>query len=345
MYARRPIRQLPFPLAEPECRIFAWARHGIWHGVAQLGLRAGDEVLAPAWHHGSEIEALRRAGLAVRFYDCDLDSLEPDAGELERLIGPRARALYLVHPLGFPVAADRWREWCDERDMLLIEDAAQAWLATHEGRPAGSWGDLAVFCLYKTFGLPEGAAAIQRSPARSVGLDRRPGLVELARRHGMWLAGRSALVYAASGPVRRPRPYDPALDFDLRDPASAPWGHTQFVLRRIADPDAARVRRENYDRLLAELADAAAPGFSRLPAGASPFVFPIEVADKRATLDRLREQGISGLDVWAVAHPSLPEESFPRAASRRRSTIGLPVHQELRGPDLARIAEAASAAL
>lgn len=172
-------------------------------------------------------------------------------------------------------------------------------------------------------GLPPAVyARRRRSPARSVGLDRRPGLVELARRHGVWLAGRSALVYAASAPLRRPRPYDPALDFDLRDPASAPWGHAPFVLRRLADPDAARRRRENYARLLAELAGAVAPGFSQLPDGASPFVY-----------------------VWAVPHPSLQEESFPHAASRRRSIIGLPVHQELRSRDLARIAEAASAAL
>ena len=83
-------------------------------------------------------------------------SLEPDGGELDALVGPSTRALHITHVLGFPAAAPRWRRWCDERGLLLIEDAAQAWLAAdpQSGEPVGSWGDLSVFCLYKTAGLP-----------------------------------------------------------------------------------------------------------------------------------------------------------------------------------------------
>src|SRR5215207_3147207 len=69
VYLRRRTGSLPFPLDAPGCRLVARARHGIWLGVRALGLGQGDEVLAPAWHHGSEIEALMRAGLRCRFYD------------------------------------------------------------------------------------------------------------------------------------------------------------------------------------------------------------------------------------------------------------------------------------
>ena len=340
VYFRRPLERLPFPLEEPNCRIMAWARHGVWHGVRGLGLSEGDEVLAPAWHHGSEIEALARAGVRARFYDCAPESLAPDPAELEGLLGERVRALYLTHALGFPQDADRWRKWCDARGMLLIEDAAQAWLADHDGHPVGSAGDLAFFCLYKTFGLPEGAAMIQGSPPEPVGLDRRLGALELARRHGMWLAGRSSLAYAASAPLRRPKPYDPARDFELRDPSSAPWAHTPFVLRRIGDPAAALQRRENYAALLHGLGDLVAEPFAELPGGASPFVFPVAVDDKPGMLAGLKEHGIGGLDLWAVPHPSLAVECFPGAAARRARLVGLPVHQELRQADIERIAVA-----
>ena len=74
-------------------------------------------VLAPAFHHGSEIEALLRAGLECRFYEVG-ESLAPDPAELESLVGPRTRALLLIHYLGRPQAAARWREWCDERELL-----------------------------------------------------------------------------------------------------------------------------------------------------------------------------------------------------------------------------------
>jgi dTDP-4-amino-4,6-dideoxygalactose transaminase len=65
-------------------------------------------VLVPAYHHGSEIEALLQAGLRIRYYEVDR-ALEPDAAALESLLGPDVRALYLIHYLGFPQDAPRWR--------------------------------------------------------------------------------------------------------------------------------------------------------------------------------------------------------------------------------------------
>ncbi|MEA2483253.1 MAG: perosamine synthetase, partial [Thermoleophilaceae bacterium] len=67
VYLRSPAHDLPYPLGE--CSLFARGRHAIRQAVHALGLRAGDRVLAPAWHHGAEIEALHRAGLQVDFYE------------------------------------------------------------------------------------------------------------------------------------------------------------------------------------------------------------------------------------------------------------------------------------
>jgi dTDP-4-amino-4,6-dideoxygalactose transaminase len=58
-------------------------------------------ILVPAYNHGSEIEALLRAGIVCRFYDVG-ESLEPDEEELEALLDTRVRPLYLIHYLGFP---------------------------------------------------------------------------------------------------------------------------------------------------------------------------------------------------------------------------------------------------
>jgi dTDP-4-amino-4,6-dideoxygalactose transaminase len=137
---------LPFPLDHKGWRLFARGRHALWHGVRALGLGPGDAVLVPAYHHGSEVEALLRVGLECRFYGTD-ERLEPHEEELERLFKNGVRALHLTHYLGFPQDAPRWRRWCDERGLLLIEDAAQAWLASWDGRSVGSLGDLAMFCL------------------------------------------------------------------------------------------------------------------------------------------------------------------------------------------------------
>lgn len=337
VWLRSPLPSLPFPFAEPGCRVLAWARQGLWHGVRALGLRGGDEVLMPAYHHGSEVEALVQAGLRPRFYDAP-DGLEPDEATLDRMIGPNTRALHLTHFFGFPQDAARWRRFCDDRELLLLEDAAQAWLSSRDGTPVGSHGDLAVFCLYKAVGLP--ALLLLREPAPGAPLDRRPGIGLLARKHGAWLASRSAILARAHARLHPRRASAVPLDFGLRGRGDMPWSTTRFLLRRLSDGTVARRRRANYRALLDTLGDLVASPFERVPAGASPFLFPVETYYKATALERLRAQRVEALDVWSAGHPTMPSDGYPDAEARRARTVGLPVHQELMPRDIDQIATA-----
>jgi selenocysteine lyase/cysteine desulfurase len=337
-WTRRPAERLPWPLIHPGARIYARARHGIFHGVRALGLGTGDEVLVPAYHHGSEVEAFVRAGIVARFF-AGTAQLEPDPGELESLLTARTRALHLVHYLGFPQDATRWRRWCDDHGLLLIEDAAQAWLATVNGAPVGAVGQLAVFCLYKSVGIPDGAAAVGPAlPALSPGAAGW-GALDLAARHAAWFGARSA---AAQALLTRLHPdrngYDPVRDFALGDIGSRPSNYDAPLLARLTADDVAAQRRANYRELLDHLGDLVPPPFDPLPAGAAPFAFPVAAGDKHELLQRLRHRGIKALDFWSTPHPRLPVERFPAAAQLRRTVVCLPVHQELRSSDLQRIA-------
>lgn len=339
VWARPRSASLPFPLGEPTCRLFSRGRHALWHGIRAAGLVPGDEVLAPAYHHGSEIETLIRSGLRCRFYEAT-ETLEPDEGELGHLLGPRTRALHLTHHLGFPQDAERWRRWCDDRGLVLIEDAAQAWLATRAGRPVGAAGDFAIFCLYKTFGIPDGAALYARSPLSGSVDDRSLALGAIAFDHALWLTTRSAFLSRIAERFYRQRRYVAERDFALGDPSRGPSAATVVALPRVVRVDAAARRRANYLCLLLVLGDRAPAAFRRLPAGASPFVFPIESEDKPNTLRRLRSCGVRAIDVWSVPHPALPVDDFPGAASLRAKVIGLPVHQEMREQDVASVVDA-----
>jgi dTDP-4-amino-4,6-dideoxygalactose transaminase/CelD/BcsL family acetyltransferase involved in cellulose biosynthesis len=342
---RAPLDVLPFPLGSPRCRLYARARHGLWHGLRALGVGEGDEVLMPAWHHGSEVEAVVAVGGRPRFYDVGED-LAPDAAELDRLVGPRTRALHLTHFLGLPQDVVRWRAWCDERGLLLVEDAAQAWLAARSGAPVGVHADLAVFCLYKTFGLPDGAAAITRAAvALPPGGPGPRGNAGQVRRHALWLASRwSAAGAAVRAAQARRGEYDPGRDFALGDPAAGPAAATLRLISRVAYLDAAARRRANYRRLAEALGEAVPAPFDRLPPGASPFALAVAAQDRAGLLARLRAAGVEPLDLWSVPHPALPAGEHPGAARRRATTVALPVHQELRPDDLERIAAAAAPA-
>lgn len=330
-----------FPLGGPDCALFSRARHALWAGVRHLGLRPGDVVLVPAYNHGSELEALIRAGLICRFYGAG-PGLAPDEAELAALIDPSARALLLVHYLGFPQDAARWRRWCDEHALLLLEDAAQAWLAASEQQAVGSSGHLSIFCLYKAVGVPDGAALHAEGAAALAPARAKPSPTRLVRHRVSSMIESSVELTRSYARLSHPGGYVPLQDFALGDPTVPPSPVTSFVLSRLAFSEIAERRRAHYRWLLERLGELVPSPFDDLPAGASPMAFPIEVdpEHKEGMLDRLSGHGVVPLDLWAATHPSLPVERFPETTHRRLCTIALPVHQELRASDLDRIATA-----
>jgi dTDP-4-amino-4,6-dideoxygalactose transaminase len=327
--------------------LFSRARHGLWHGVQALGLGQGDTVLTPAYHHGSEIEALQRAGVDCRFYEVNDDLQPPDEDRLAELLGKDVKALYLVHYFGFPQMAERWRRWCDRHGLLLIEDAAMALLSTWKGQPVGSFGHLAIFCVYKTFALPDGGAVVcSASLPEPRGVRPPLGLKSSLMRTGSWLAQRSSLFSTAHGLVGGHRQQLWGQDFDLGDPFSPASRMTSVILRRLADPEAAARRRSNYQFLSEELGDRLRPLFPDVPEGSSPVAFMIRLdpAEQAEVRKELGKHGVRLANFWMVPHPSLPEEGFERTRTLRLSVAGLPVHQELRPTDLRLIVTSVRAA-
>ncbi len=202
---RRPADPLPFPLAEPECRAYPRGRDAIGEGLRALDLAPGAQALVPAYHPRAGVEALIRAGLEPRFYEGD-ERLEPRADELAAMLGPRVRALVLIHYLGFPQDSPRWRRFCDEHNLNLIEDAAHAWLASVAGAPVGSLADLAVFSFHEVVGLPRAALLARRPPPVPVD----PRGLDLLRERA--LSGLLARVADPSIAIRRRTNFETLLE-------------------------------------------------------------------------------------------------------------------------------------
>jgi perosamine synthetase len=333
IYSRAPQRALPFPLDQPTSRLYERGRHALWAGVLALGLSSGDEILTPAYHCGSEVEALASAGLVCRFYEAT-ETLAPDADELEALLGPRTRALFLIHYFGFPQDVDRWRAWCDERELLLIEDCAHAAFAAQRGRPLGTVGDLAIFSLYKTLPLPDGGVSvgIPCAFARHRG---RLAVGPLAKRHARWLMSRSPMIDRVLSRLERPHEGNFSLGC-VRDASAA----TRLLLRLVAQPGVAAARRANYRMLLESAEYLVPPPFDSVPDGASPLFFPLAASSHAGLVEQLDRAGIEARPFWPVMHRLMPAERFPGARAWHERFVALPVHQELRVSDMERVLEA-----
>jgi hypothetical protein len=77
--------------------------------------------------------------------DVDPDSQNITAETVRAALTPRTKAIIAVHLAGWPCDMDALLELARERNLVVIEDCAQAVGATYRGRPVGSMGHMAAF--------------------------------------------------------------------------------------------------------------------------------------------------------------------------------------------------------
>lgn len=112
-----------------------------------LGLNRGV-ILIPTNTNAATAAAAVRAGHRIRFYDTGLWAT---VGEISEAFDDAVDAVVLVHIGGFvSPEVEAIAQFCRERGVRLIEDAAHAHGSAHGGRPAGSFGDAAAFSFFPT---------------------------------------------------------------------------------------------------------------------------------------------------------------------------------------------------
>jgi perosamine synthetase len=327
-------------------------RVAIRRAVDVLRLAPGDEVLAPAWNCGSELDPLLDAGLSVRLYPVAPDTgVDPDA--VTRLIGPQTRAVYLTHYLGVlqPETA-ALRKLCDAYGLKLIEDCALSLLSGE--RPAeGRAGDVAVFCFHKFFRvIGGGALVINRGNADPHGFVRPAPFGTAARQIlrempvvGAALRRLRRTVFAPQLPPAAPDmssdiPGHYYFDPDLRDRRIG--GQTLRALRKISIADQIAVRLTNHGRFLDRLhgIPGIAPLFPTLPSGAVPLGMPVLVrAELRNRLAQvLAAEGIAATPWWSGQHRRLDFTGQSAALELKARVLFLPSHGDMTGEDIDRIA-------
>ena len=347
-------RPVPFPFTAPRMTRYYLARNGVYHGARLLGL-TGREVLVPAYHHGVEIGALAAAGAIPRFVRVDA-RMRLDLEDLEARIGPRTRAIYVIHYAGFAQPMDELMAVARRHGLAVVEDCALSLFAGEGARPLGSVGAIAVFCFYKTLPVPNGGALVVNDGAVAGEVPARraaPLASTLSHATGALLAN-AALRLGAVGEavrsaardayalVRRATGVRPISTGTMTfDPALVDLGMSAIsdAIARRADAGAiVAARRRNYFLLLGRLRELAPPMFAELPAGACPLFYPLLCDDKAAIQARLAARGVETVDFWRTGHPLCPVDAFPEVRALRRRVLELPVHQDLQPDDMAYLA-------
>jgi dTDP-4-amino-4,6-dideoxygalactose transaminase len=126
-------------------------------GTAALELAAiladigpGDEVILPSYTFSSTANAVVLRGATPVFVDIRPDTLNIDESAVERAITGRTRAIFVVHYAGVPCEMEALSNIAGRHGLLVLEDAAQAFLSSYRGRYAGTLGDMAAFSFHET---------------------------------------------------------------------------------------------------------------------------------------------------------------------------------------------------
>ena len=348
-----------FPF-DTESLAFFRARNAIYYLFLGLqAVRPRLSVLVPDYHSGNEVLALRAAGATVHFYPIGRD-MQPDLDAVERLCHQHdPDVLYVIHYLGWPQPMVALGDMCRRRTMLLVEDCALSLLSEPGGEALGTHGDWAVFCLYKTLPVPNGALLVQNTlPLAS--LDRlhlRPAgamsvmgrIAELvvqrvrakANALGTTLQSAKHAVGKAMGAIEVSRSNVGDIGFNTDDVDLGMSSMSQRLLRRFNFDDIRRKRVDNFQALTEALSGSVRPLHPRLDEGVCPLFYPIVVDDKPATARALRAQGVQVLEFWNHGADAIAGESAD-VQYLRSHVLALPIHQDLSPRQLRHMADRVS---
>ncbi len=288
--------------------------------------RRGEVVTTPFTFFATA-EAVLQSGFLLRFADIEADSYNLDPAAVAAAVGPKTAALLPVHLYGRCADLDALAQ----RDLPIIEDAAQAVGATYKGRPAGGLGLAGCFSFYVTKNL--GAAG--DAGAVTTGDPNIAALVRSLRAHGE--------VHRES---------DRTYHYERVGRNSRLDGFQAAVLRvklgRLAAWEEARQRNARfYDEALAGIDGLLPPAPS--PHGKHVYHQYVVRASRR---DELKEYLAGHSIETRVFYPQplhrmpalrslgLSSGTFPVAEAACKEVLALPVHSHLGDAGRARVAEA-----
>ncbi|WP_170516114.1 DegT/DnrJ/EryC1/StrS family aminotransferase [Ruegeria atlantica] len=314
-----------------------------------LKLQDGDEILAPAYNCGSEIDPLVQAGLKVRLYPVGKD-LRADPARIEPLITARTRAIYVTHYIGIlQPELTALRALCNSYGLRMIEDCALS-LLSGKSPAEGRTGDISVFCFHKFVPVPEGGALVVNAPDLTAAAPfPRPAPGKVVAK----IVARSTLVNVLGS--TRARILKRALsggsgmtepDHVTTDEMDDIPGHYYFdpdlqrrrisvvasrQLRSFSVSDTIKIRRANWHRYRERLEKVQGVEMlkSELETETCPLIMPLVVNGRDRAARDLQARGIGATPWWAGFHRNLDWTGQDEAIALKNQVLSLPLHQYL----------------
>jgi perosamine synthetase len=129
-----------------------------------LGIGPGDEVIVPTLTYIASVNVIAHVGATPVFADSLPDTWQLDPDDVRRKINSRTKAVMAVHLYGLPCDLEQLGAICRQHGLRLVEDCAESFGASFQGKPSGTFGDIAAFSFFgnKTITTGEGGMVVAR---------------------------------------------------------------------------------------------------------------------------------------------------------------------------------------
>lgn len=321
----------------------------------------GDRVLLPTYHCTTMVAPVELLGAEPVFYPID-SAGSPRFDWLQQADLRGVKVVLIAHFFGLPQPLSRFRAWCNEHQIALIEDCAHALFGRSDGRPIGSWGDMAISSLTKFLPVPEGGCLVVSGRQPFLGPRRASeqlkaalDILEEGARHGR-LHGLNRVVTSTLSSLRRlrrtatsvaePPTCSPASCkapslLDLKVAHSALTSLCRAAALWLPRARIVQRRRQNYAALNDALSNLVGlrPLFPELPPDSVPYVFPLWVDHPDPGYAELRRLRLPVFR-WDTLWPGVPSLANDLGPVWAHHVLQLACHQDMSRDDLQRLIDA-----
>jgi perosamine synthetase len=366
-----PFDQVPQLGQIGESRLVSSGRAALYQALALLDPSPDSRILVPTYHCPTMVAPVLLAGAQAAYFPINAKGL-PDLARIE--VPANTLAMIVPHFFGRAQSLAEVRQWCQARQIVLIEDCAHCYFGQAGELPVGAWGDYAIASVTKFMPVPEAGLLISARLALpklalqgiclKAQLKAVVDLFELASQFATLFGlntllrglfrlknGRPSLVpdnQRASETV----PVDASAMMQSSDMARvkhrASWA-SRWVMAMLPRRRIIARRQENFARYQACLqgGDGFGPLFASESAAGAPYVFPlwIESASLADYVYQGLRRGGHAVFRWDRQWPGTPTLIGDHGSLWSRQVLQLLCHQDLTLADIEAAAAAAQALL
>lgn len=125
-------------------------------------LKPGDEVILPSYTFSSTATAAVLVGAKLVFVDIRPDTMNIDENKIEAAITDKTKVIIAMHYAGVACEMDTIMDIAKRYNIMVVEDAAQAFMSQYKGRALGTIGHFGCYSFHETknYSMGEGGALV-----------------------------------------------------------------------------------------------------------------------------------------------------------------------------------------